>query len=42
VAPLSSPPGPRRLGLFEGEPFWMSDDFDELPDDMLAAFEGEE
>ena len=31
----------RKLGLFAGEAV-MRDDFDELPEDMLAALSGEE
>lgn len=32
---------PRKLGLLEGQGFWMSDDFDApLPDDLLDLFEG--
>jgi prevent-host-death family protein len=30
---------PRRLGLFAGQGR-IPDDFDQLPDDLLAAFEG--
>lgn len=30
---------PRTLGGWEGR-VWMADDFDELPDDLLALFEG--
>ncbi len=32
---------PRVLGQFEGQ-IQVGDDFDELPDDIAAAFEGEE
>ena len=32
---------PRRLGQFAGEAFEMTNDFDELPDDILRGFEGE-
>jgi len=31
---------PRRLGLFAGE-IRIADDFDELPEDLQRAFEGE-
>lgn len=32
----------RRLGLLEGQGFWVADDFDApLPDDLLDLFEGE-
>ena len=33
-------PRPRVLGLFAGE-IEIADDFDELPEDIQAAFEGE-
>lgn len=32
---------PRKLGAWKGR-IWMADDFDELPPDILAAFEGDE
>jgi prevent-host-death family protein len=32
---------PRKLGGWKGL-VWMADDFDELPDDVLAAFHGDE
>lgn len=31
---------PRPLGLFAGQPYRIAPDFDELPDDIQAAFEG--
>jgi prevent-host-death family protein len=32
---------PRRLGLLEGQGYWVADDFDApLPDEMLKLFEG--
>jgi prevent-host-death family protein len=32
---------PRRLGLLEGQGYWIADDFDApLPDDLLDLFEG--
>ena len=34
------PREPRKPGDMEGQ-IWIADDFDELPDDLLAAFEGE-
>ena len=37
---LESEPAPRRLGLYAGR-IVIADDFDELPDDMLRAFEGD-
>ena len=30
---------PRKLGGWEGR-VWIADDFDELPEEILAAFEG--
>ena len=33
-------PGKRILGMDEGK-VWIAPDFDELPPDLLAAFEGE-
>lgn len=39
---LDSRQEPRKLGLFAGQPFWIASDFDELPDDIQAAFEGDE
>ena len=33
-------PSPRKPGGWEGR-VWMADDFDDLPDDMAAAFRGE-
>jgi prevent-host-death family protein len=40
LAPLTPARQPRTLGLFAGEPFSMASDFDHLPDDVAAAFEG--
>ncbi len=31
---------PRRLGLLKGQ-IWIADDFDELPEEIMAAFRGE-
>jgi prevent-host-death family protein len=32
---------PRKLGLLEGQGYWIADDFDApLPDDLLDLFEG--
>jgi prevent-host-death family protein len=33
---------PRKLGLFVGEPFEIAADFDELPEVLQQAFEGDE
>ncbi len=42
LVPLAPRPGPRKLGLLEGQGYWIGDDFDDpLPDDMMAAFRGE-
>ena len=34
-------PKARQPGMWRGKG-WVADDFDELPDDLLAAFEGRE
>jgi prevent-host-death family protein len=39
LVPLDVSPQPRRLGLFSGQ-IRPRDDFDELPSDLLDAFEG--
>ncbi len=31
---------PRVLGIYAGQPFALADDFDALPPDIQAAFEG--
>ena len=36
----SPPPCTRQLGLFAGQ-IHIADDFDDLPDELLAAFEGD-
>lgn len=43
LVPFDEDKTPRdlSLGLWEGQ-VWMADDFDELPDDMLKAFTGED
>lgn len=41
LVPLGRRRAARTLGLFDGQPFEMADDFDRLPDDVAAAFEGE-
>jgi prevent-host-death family protein len=41
LAPLAAASAPRTLGLFAGQPFVMAADFDVLPEDIAAAFEGE-
>lgn len=40
LVPLREAPRRRRLGLFKGQ-IKIHDDFDELPPDLQAAFEGE-
>ena len=40
LVPLGQAPRRRRLGLFRGQ-IKIHDDFDELPRDIQAAFEGE-
>ncbi len=37
ISPEVKPRSPRRLGLFAGQPFWMADDFDELPPEIMQA-----
>lgn len=39
LVPVPEPQQPRVLGRHRGE-IWMADDFDALPDDILADFEG--
>lgn len=42
LVPLARRATPRKFGLLEGQGFWIGDDFDDpLPDDMMAAFNGE-
>jgi len=38
---IEASPAKRQLGLYRGQ-IWMADDFDKLPDDLMAAFDGEE
>jgi prevent-host-death family protein len=39
LVPVAEPKRPRELGRDRGK-IWIADDFDELPDDILADFEG--
>ena len=39
-APKPEPKKPRVPGAWKGQ-VWMADDFDELPEDVAAAFRGE-
>ncbi|MDP9443338.1 MAG: type II toxin-antitoxin system prevent-host-death family antitoxin [Actinomycetota bacterium] len=41
LGPYRRPTGPRQLGGWRGR-VHVADDFDELPDDLLAAFHGED
>lgn len=41
LGPYQESRKPRRLGTYEGQ-IKIADDFDDLPDDMVRAFEGEE
>lgn len=42
LVPLARRTTPRKFGLLAGQGFWIGDDFDDpLPDDMMAAFNGE-
>lgn len=40
IVPASASSEPRTPGYWRGQ-IWMADDFDELPDDIAAAFDGE-
>ncbi len=40
LVPFRAEDGPRPLGLLEGT-VWIADDFDETPDWLADAFEGE-
>ena len=42
LVPLETVGERRKLGLFEGQPFEMADDFDDLPEEMARSFEGDE
>lgn len=39
VALEAKPKGKRPLGLFKGQ-IWIAPDFDETPEEVIAAFEG--
>lgn len=41
LVPYEADDAPRQLGGWKGR-VWIADDFDELPPDLLAAFEGDE
>lgn len=41
LVPYAEEDEPRAPGGWEGR-VWIADDFDELPPDLLAAFEGED
>lgn len=38
LVPVKQAPGKRQLGMDEGK-IWISEDFDELPEDLLREFE---
>jgi prevent-host-death family protein len=40
LVPYDKPKAPRQMGGWEGR-VWIADDFDELPDEIAAAFRGE-
>jgi antitoxin (DNA-binding transcriptional repressor) of toxin-antitoxin stability system len=40
LVPLATPREPRKLGLCAGQHYRIAEDFDEIPEDLLAAFEG--
>ncbi len=39
LVPVAEPKRPRELGRDRGK-IWIAEDFDELPEDVLADFEG--
>lgn len=41
LVPITTQGQPRELGLYAGQPFWMADDFDALPEDIQRGFEGD-
>lgn len=41
LVPFSALRSPRQPGALKGQ-IWMADDFDDLPDELLRAFEGED
>lgn len=40
LVPCDADDTPRKLGAWKGR-VWIADDFDELPPELLAAFDGE-
>ena len=40
MVPYEATKRPRRLGVLKGK-IWIAPDFDELPEDLAAAFRGE-
>lgn len=40
LVPYVAPTEPRRPGVWRGK-VWIADDFDELPEEVAAAFRGE-
>lgn len=41
LVPMDDERPKRKLGLLEGQGYWIADDFDDpLPDDLLDLFEG--
>ena len=41
LVPIDETDAPRKLGGWKGR-VWIAPDFDELPPDVIAAFEGDE
>src|SRR5260370_11515231 len=41
IVRVEQPAAKRELGIDRGK-IWMADDFDKLPDDLMAAFYGED
>jgi prevent-host-death family protein len=39
LQPVRRPPGKSMFGALKGQ-IWMADDFDELPEEFIRAFEG--
>lgn len=41
LVPVDPTVGVRPLGLYAGQPFWMASDFDDTPEDVTQALEGD-
>jgi prevent-host-death family protein len=42
LVPLAPRREPRVLGIFAGQRYHIAEDFDDIPEDMAATFEGQE